>query len=137
MKFRIFCVLFFAFLAPIFAQQTTIGKYQKHEYNGKNLKIFGTHGIIEITPYTKQVFRVAYFGKEVKYDTPYTLVASPDSVKTTLKEDEKSIWLSSTSLALKIDKENLLLSFYLNGKTSLLKNHSYATQSDGKKYLLG
>lgn len=135
MKFRIFCVLFFAFLAPVFAQQTTIGKYQKHQYNGKNLQIFGADGIIEITPFAKQVFRVAYFGKEVKYDIPYTLVATPDSVKTTLKEDEKSIWLSSSALTLKIDKESLLLSFYLNSKTPLLKNHSFATQSDGKKYL--
>ncbi|KQC00521.1 TIM-barrel domain-containing protein [Pedobacter sp. Hv1] len=136
MKFRIFYALFFlGFSQAIFAQQTTIGQYQKHSYDGKKLQIKGEKGHIEITPFTKQVFRVAYFGNEIKYDIPYTLIATPDSVKTTLKQNANEIWLSSTALSAKINKKTLAITFYLNGKERLLQNTNYVSVSDDKKEL--
>lgn len=136
MKFRIFYALFFVSLLPnAFAQQVSLGKYQQHVYDGKKLQVKTSKGFIEITPFTAQVFRVAYFEQEVKYDVPYTLVATADPVKTTIKQNDNEIWLSSTALSAKINKKNLSITFYRYGKEKLLQNINYVSAKADQKEL--
>jgi oligosaccharide 4-alpha-D-glucosyltransferase len=136
MKLRVFYVVFFMGLSQLlFAQQTQIGKYTSYNYDGKKLLIIANHGKIEITPFTNQIFRVAYFADSIKYDIPYSLNANPQPVKTTLKQTNTHIWLIAAALSVKINKQNLALSFYLNGKPLMLNNYNYNAQNNGSKTL--
>lgn len=136
MKFRIFYALFFVlFVQTTFAQQTSIGKYQKPIYNGKTLQIIATNGRIEITPFTNQVFRIAYFGDKIKYDIPYTLIAKPSAIKSTFSQNANELWLKTSALSVKINKKELTLAFYLNGKELSIKNYNYSAEADGHKEL--
>ncbi len=136
MKFRIFYALFFVcVLSTASAQQGSVGTYLHHTYDGKKLQLKTTKGFIEITPYTPQVFRVAYFEGPVKYDVPYTLIATPNPVKTSLKLQNDNIWLHSSVLSAQINKKNLSITFYRLGKEKLVQQLSYLSPKADQKEL--
>ncbi len=112
---KILLIFFFPFmLHPVMAQQhkgRSLGNYTDYNKTAQSFIFHTTHGTARVTVFTPTLFKISVWENQEKKLPSYAVIASPQKTKFSFAENNKTFWIKTDSLVLKINKSPLRFTF--------------------------